>query len=159
MCLKRFCVAEDDDRDFLSNEKTRVHVLPYKRLLWEHITRPSTEVALVHIGLELVAKIDRLGGVLVFQKESEVLDNRVCVVVRLQEPVCFILDRGSWSSSLTVKNIQFPPPCGDDRHIGKPAEFLPRDCCDPQEHPEQRFPAPGQGGEDGDNEENGFVWS
>ena len=49
--------------------------------------------------------------------------------------------------------IVFPPPCGDDRHIGKPAEFLPRGCIDPQEHPEQCFPAPGQGDEDGDNEE------
>ena len=46
--------------------------------------------------------------------------------------------------------IVFPPPCGDDRHIGKPDEFLPRGCRDPQEHPELCFPAPG---EDGDNEE------
>ena len=87
--------GNDDDngpRDFLFDQKTqRLDVLPNERLLWEHITRAPTEVALVHVRLEFVPKIDRGGRVLVFQKKSEVFHDCVCVVVRLQEPVCLVL--------------------------------------------------------------------
>ena len=79
-------------RDFLFDQKSqRLDVLPNERLLWEHITRAPTEVALVHVRLEFVPKIDRGGRVPVFQKKSEVFHDCVCVVVRLQKPVCLVL--------------------------------------------------------------------
>ena len=46
---------------------------------------------LLYKGLEFVSKKDRLGGVFVLKEKSEILHNRVSVVICFQEPFRVIL--------------------------------------------------------------------
>ena len=60
---------------------------PAQRLLGENVASPARHVALLHVGLELAAEVERLGVVVGLQQVAEVLHHHVGVVVRLEEPV------------------------------------------------------------------------
>merc|ERR1740128_1056663 len=63
---------------------------PAQRLLGKHVACFTRNIVLLHVGLELEVKVDRVSVIVGLKHVSQVLDNHVGVIVCLQEPVSLI---------------------------------------------------------------------